>query len=68
MIGELEVPLGIDARPLEEGIDLVARHLYFARYAEARAALRGTAQATGQMTCDRCLAPPRGVAPAGPRP
>jgi hypothetical protein len=39
MMGELDIPLGIDARPLEAAIDLTARHLYFGRYPEARAVL-----------------------------
>jgi hypothetical protein len=41
MMSELEVPLRIDVGPLEEGIDLVARRLFFGQYAEARGLLKG---------------------------
>jgi hypothetical protein len=37
MLGELEVPLGVDVEPLETAVDAMARHLYFGRYGEARA-------------------------------
>jgi hypothetical protein len=39
MLGELDVPLGIDVEPLETAIDHAARHLFFGHFAQARAAL-----------------------------
>jgi hypothetical protein len=41
MMGELEVPLGIDVGALEETVDRVARHLFFGRYRQGRLALQG---------------------------
>ena len=39
MLGELEVPLGIDVGPLEEAVDQAARHLFWGRQQQARAIL-----------------------------
>jgi hypothetical protein len=39
MLGELNVPTGLDAAPLEEAVDRAARHLFFGRYRLARATL-----------------------------
>ena len=41
MLGELDVPLDVEAGPLEEAVDRAARHLFYGRYAEARSALEG---------------------------
>jgi hypothetical protein len=40
MMGELDVPFGIDVQRLENGIDSLARHLFWGQYAEARAQLQ----------------------------
>jgi glycosyltransferase involved in cell wall biosynthesis len=40
LLGEIDVPLGIDVGPLEEGIDRAACHLYFGEYASAQAVLK----------------------------
>ncbi len=39
MLGEVEVPPGIDAGPLEAAVDRAAAHLFYGRYDPARAAL-----------------------------
>ena len=40
MMGELDVPLGIDAGPLEDAVDEASRHLFWGRYGEARKTLQ----------------------------
>jgi hypothetical protein len=40
LLREVEVPLGVAADPLEASVDQAARHLFFGRYAQARAELR----------------------------
>lgn len=40
MLGELDVPWGIDVRPLEAAIDQAARHLYFGEFKKARLQIR----------------------------
>ena len=35
MLGELDVPLGIDTRPLEDAVDKAARHLFYGRHGRA---------------------------------
>jgi glycosyltransferase involved in cell wall biosynthesis len=41
MLGELDIPWGVEVRPLEEAADRAAAHLYYGRYAQARSALEG---------------------------
>jgi hypothetical protein len=36
MLGELEIPHGIDVEELEQAVDQAARHLFYGRYSEAR--------------------------------
>jgi glycosyltransferase involved in cell wall biosynthesis len=39
MLSELDVPLNVEVGPVEEAVDRAARHLFYGRYAQARAAL-----------------------------
>jgi hypothetical protein len=39
MMGELEIPPGLDVTRLEEAVDRAAAHLYYGRYAQARSIL-----------------------------
>ncbi len=60
MLGEVDVPPGADAAPLEAAVDRAARHLFFGRHGPARAALN---EILAQYACvERLLA----AVPAAP--
>jgi hypothetical protein len=48
MMGEMDIPPGIEVGPLEDAVDAAARHLYWGRYLEARAVLLGV---RGEYPC-----------------
>ncbi|HJT78786.1 MAG TPA: glycosyltransferase [Gemmataceae bacterium] len=52
LLGEVEVPPGVEAGPLEAAVDRAAAHLYYGRYDPARAAL---AAVLPQYPCARRL-------------
>lgn len=42
MLGELDIPPGVEVDPLEETLDQAAMHLFHGRYRQARSVLGGT--------------------------